>query len=682
MANLGRLVRSRPFLQTVITDYVKCVVYSKQDELLSKKIHHRAFSDYPSAFKEALEKPEDFWSAAAANIDWIKKWDNVLDTKNSPFTRWFVGGELNTCYNALDRHIKQGRGDQAAIIYDSPVTKSTKTITYKGLLKQVQDFAGALKALGVNKGDKVLIYMPMIPEAIVAMLACARIGAIHSLVFGGFAARELSTRIAHAEPKVIVSANCGVEPTRTVPYKPMLDEALKIINYKPNKCIIFNRDNFDKAVLNKGQDIDWNDAVALGKPADCVPVAAVDPLYILYTSGTTGIPKAVVRPSGGHAVALSWSISNVYGMKPGQVWWAASDLGWVVGHSFITYAPLIHGLTTVLYEGKPVGTPDPGAFFRVIQQHQVSAMFVAPTALRAIRAEDEEGSFAKPYLPLDKFEALFVAGEHCDHETMHWIQELIKKPILDNWWQTETGWPMTATCRGLAMNLYPLPGTTGKPVPGWNVKVLRANGEETNPGELGQIYVKEPLPPGFMSTMYKNEKMFAETYFTKLPGHYDTMDSGIRDKDGYISVLSRSDDVINVAGHRLSCGSIEEAILECLDVVEAAVVGVPDKLKGSVPLGLCVLKHGCHHTEDSIKQEVIKQVRTLIGPVAAFKMVVIVPKLPKTRSGKVARNTIAALAAGKPFKIPVTIDDPTVYPAIQERLQAIGYAQGKLNVQT
>ncbi|KAH9488908.1 Acyl-CoA synthetase short-chain member 3, mitochondrial [Bulinus truncatus] len=666
---LSRLVRSRSKV------FAKFVVRTKHESLNSA--FSKNFNNYASAFDGALNKPEEFWAAAADNIDWTKKWNKVLDAKNSPFTQWFAGGELNTCYNALDRHVKQGRGDQAAIIHDSPVTKSIQQITYSNLLKQVEDFSGALKSLGVQKGDRVLIYMPMIPEAIVSMLSCARIGAVHSLVFGGFAARELSTRIAHAEPKVIISANCGVEPTRNVPYKPMLDEALQIINYKPRKCIIFNRPNFEKAVLKKDQDIEWNDAIALGKPAACVPVSATDPLYILYTSGTTGLPKAVVRPSGGHAVALSWSMSNVYGMKPGQVWWAASDLGWVVGHSYITYAPLLWGLTTILYEGKPVETPDPGAFFRVLQQHQVSAMFVAPTALRAIRAEDEDGEFAQPYLPLNKFEALFVAGEHCDHETMHWIQELIKKPILDNWWQTETGWPMTATCRGLGMNLYPQPGTTGKPVPGWNVKVLKPDGQETKPGELGQIYVKEPLPPGFMSTMYKNEKMFEETYFKKITGYYDTMDSGVRDKDGYISVLSRSDDVINVAGHRLSCGSLEEAILECLDVVEAAVVGVPDKLKGSVPLGLCVIKHGCKHSDEEIKKEVIKQVRTLIGPVAAFKLVVIVPKLPKTRSGKVARNTIAALAAGKTFKIPVTIDDPTVYPAIQEKLKAIGFAPGQ-----
>ncbi|CAL1532092.1 unnamed protein product, partial [Lymnaea stagnalis] len=596
-----------------------------------------------------------FWAAAAENIDWIKKWDRVLDANNLPFTRWFVGGELNTCYNAVDRHIKLGRGDQPAIIYDSPVTGSVRYITYAQLLKQVEDFAGALKAQGVEKGDRVLIYMPMFPEAIIAMLSSARIGAVHSLVFGGFAAKELSTRIAHAQPTVIVSANCGVEPSRTVPYKPLLDEALHIVNYQPRKCIIFNRTSFEPAVLKKDQDIDWNEAVSLGKPADCVPVSATDPLYILYTSGTTGLPKAVVRPSGGNAVALSWALANVYGVKPGQVWWAASDLGWVVGHSFITYAPLLNGCTTILYEGKPVGTPDPGAFFRVINQHQVKAMFVAPTALRAIRAEDEDGIYAKPYLPLDKFETLFVAGEHCDHETMHWIQTLINKPILDNWWQTETGWPMTATCRGLGMNLYPLPGTTGKPVPGWNVKVLKPNGEETKPGELGQIYVKTPLPPGFMSTLYKNDDLFKETYFNGMPGYYDTMDSGVRDKDGYISVLSRTDDVINVAGHRLSCGSLEEAILECLEVVESAVIGVPDKLKGSVPLGLCVVKHGTKKSEDEIKEDVIKQVRHIVGPVAAFKLVVLVPKLPKTRSGKVARNTLAALAAGKPFKVSLLV---------------------------
>ncbi|XP_035826677.1 acyl-CoA synthetase short-chain family member 3, mitochondrial [Aplysia californica] len=521
-------------------------------------------TDYDSAFASARDDPENFWAAAAENIEWMKKWDRVLDQSQDPFTK------------------------------------------------------------------------------------CA--------------------------PTVVVSANCGVEPSRTVPYKPLLDEALSLIEFKPKKCVIFNHTQFEPAQLHPGQDLDWHDAVALGTPADCVPVPATDPVYILYTSGTTGVPKAIMRPSGGHAVALAWSMWNIYGLKPGQVWWAASDLGWVVGHSYITYAPLLAGCTTVLYEGKPVGTPDPGAFFRVLQQHKVNGMFTAPTALRAIRSEDADGTYAKKYLPLNQFQSLFVAGEHCDQETMLWIQGLLKSPILDNWWQTETGWAITATCQGLGMDLYPAPGTTGKPVLGYNVQVLRPDGTETDDNELGQVYVKLPLPPGNVSTLYKGDEHFKKTYFSTLEGYYDTMDAGVRNEKGYIAVLSRSDDVINVAGHRLSCGSLEEAVLESSEIVDTAVIGVPDKLKGHVPLGICVVKQGSQMSEEEVRADVIKTVRTEIGPVAAFKQVVFVPKLPKTRSGKVPRQTLAALAAGKPFKIPMTIDDATVYPAIKESLQKLGYA--------
>ncbi|KAK7098847.1 acyl-CoA synthetase short-chain family member 3, mitochondrial-like isoform X2 [Littorina saxatilis] len=626
---------------------------------------------YEEVFRRSIEQPDDFWAEAAEKLVWHKKWDQVLDNSNPPFTRWFVGGELNTCYNAVDRHVKSGRGDQAAIIHDSPVTASVAHITYKQLQEKVSLLAGVLRKHGVQKGDRVLIYMPMIPEAVIAMLACARLGAIHSLVFGGFASKELATRVNHAEPKVVISANCGVEPTRVVPYKPMLDGAIDLSEFKPSSCIIFNRPHFDPAPLKAGRDFCWEEEMAGSSLVDCVPVSATDPIYLLYTSGTTGMPKAVVRPSGGYAVVLHWTMSNVYGMNPGDVWWAASDLGWVVGHSYIAYAPLLHGNTSVLFEGKPVGTPDPGTFFRVIRDHNVKGMFTAPTALRAIRAEDPEGKFAKKYLPTDSFKVLFVAGEHCDHETMDWTKNLLQTPVLDNWWQTETGWPITSTCYGLDMDLNPPSGVTGKPVPGWNVKVFNAAGKEAEVEELGEIYVKLPLPPSF-STLWKADERFKETYFTQKPGYYATMDSGVRDEHGYICVMSRSDDVINVAGHRMSAGALEEAILECGDVVEAAVVGVPDKLKGMVPLGLCVIKHDCITSHEEMVKNVIEAVRKSVGPVAAFKKALIVPKLPKTRSGKVARNTLAAMAAGKPFQIPVTIEDASVYPSIKEELLKLG----------
>ncbi|PVD33552.1 hypothetical protein C0Q70_04809 [Pomacea canaliculata] len=579
---------------------------------------------YDDAFRESIKRPEEFWGAAAEALTWHKKWNKVLDNSNAPLTKWFVGGELSTCYNAVDRHVESGRGEQDAIIHDSPVTKSITRMTYRELQKQVSALAGVLSKHGVAKGDRVLIYMPMIPQAVVAMLATVRLGAIHSLVFGGFASKELSVRINHAQPKVVISANCGVEPGRVVPYKPMLDEALAMSDYQPSTCIIYNRPEFDSAPLKLDRDLGWEEELDSASPVDCVPVDATDPVYLLYTSGTTGLPKAVVRPSGGHAVALNWSMYNIYGVRPGQVWWAASDLGWVVGHSYIAYGPLLHGNTTVIFEGKPVGTPDPGTYFRVIHEHNVVSMFTAPTALRAIRAE------------------------------------------------VKTGWPITSTCYGLGMNLHPPAGVAGKPVPGWNVKVLNSQGKKTAPGELGEIFVKQPLPPGSLSTLWNADEQFVKTYFSKLDGYYSTMDSGCCDENGYISVLSRSDDVINVAGHRLSAGALEEAILECDDVVEAAVIGVPDKLKGQVPLGLCVIKH------EGSSKAIVNVVRQTVGPVAALKQVLIVPKLPKTRSGKIARKSLAAMAAGKVLEIPVTIEDASVYPAIKAALQELGYAKEKL----
>ncbi|XP_060570913.1 acyl-CoA synthetase short-chain family member 3, mitochondrial-like isoform X1 [Ruditapes philippinarum] len=631
--------------------------------------------DYNKVFRRSIDSPEDFWAEQADDLIWEKKWDKVLDNSNPPFTKWFVGGELNTCYNAVDRHVAEGNGGQVAIIYDSPVTKQIKKITYRELWEEVSLFAGVLQKNGVKKGDRVLIYMPMIPQAIVAMLASARLGAIHSLVFGGFASKELSTRIEHAKPKVIVSANYGVEPGKLVPYKPLLDGALKMISFRPQKCIIYNRPGFDFTPLQKGRDLDYTFELSQAYHTDCVPVSTTDPIYLLYTSGTTGLPKAVVRPSGGHAVVLKWSMWNIYGIRPGEVWWSASDLGWVVGHSYICYAPLLNGNTTVLFEGKPVGTPDPGVYFRIIKEHNVVGLFVAPTALRAIRRDDPEGAFGKKFMPLNSFRNMFVAGEHCDRETMEWTKKVFNCPVLDNWWQTETGWAITSTCVGLGMPLNPTPGVTGKPVPGWNVKVLKDDfSKETKDLELGQIIVKLPLPPGSCSTLWENDYRFQNTYFDLKKGFYNTMDSGYRDKEGYVAVMSRSDDVINVAGHRLSAGALEEAIIDSPYIAEAAVIGVPDELKGEVPLGLCVPKHGLDKSDEQIKQDVIRHVRDSIGPVASFKLAILVPKLPKTRSGKIARNTIAAMAAGKPFKIPVTIEDDSVYPAIRLALKDIGYA--------
>ncbi|XP_052800401.1 acyl-CoA synthetase short-chain family member 3, mitochondrial-like isoform X2 [Mya arenaria] len=629
---------------------------------------------YDKVFRRSIEDPEDFWAEQAEQLVWDKKWTKVLDNSKPPFTQWFVGGELNTCYNAVDRHVAEGNGGQIAIIYDSPVTKQIKKITYRELWEQVSLFAGVLEKQGVKIGDRVLIYMPMIPEAIIAMLATVRLGAIHSLVFGGFASKELSTRIDHAKPKVIVSANYGVEPGKIIPYKPLLDGALNMISFKPNKCIIYNRPGFEFTPLVKNRDVDYDFEMANSYMTDCVPVPATDPLYLLYTSGTTGLPKAVVRPSGGHAVVLKWSMWNIYGIRPGEVWWAASDLGWVVGHSYITYAPLLNGNTTVLFEGKPVGTPDPGVYFRIIKEHQVAGLFVAPTALRAIRRDDPEGLFGKKFMPLRSFRNMFVAGEHCDRETMEWTKQVFDCPVLDNWWQTETGWAITSTCVGLGMPLHPTPGVTGRPVPGWNVKVMKDDyTTETKDMELGQIIVKLPLPPGSFSTLWENDYRFKTTYFDSKKAFYNTMDSGYRDKEGYVAVMSRSDDVINVAGHRLSTGALEEAIIDSQYIAEAAVIGVPDELKGQVPLGLCVPKHGMHVSDDEIKADIIRHVRDSIGPVASFKLAILVPKLPKTRSGKIARNTIASMAAGKAFQIPVTIEDASVYPAIKLALKQIGY---------
>ncbi|XP_074660739.1 acyl-CoA synthetase short-chain family member 3, mitochondrial-like isoform X2 [Tubulanus polymorphus] len=628
--------------------------------------------NYEKTFADSLHNRDEIWGKASDDIVWTKKWDKVLDETDPIFPQWFPGGELSFCYNGIDRHVDEGRGDQVAIVFDSPVTDTIERITYRELQEQVAKFASVLVEQGVKRGDRVLIYMPMIPQAMVAMWAANRIGAVHSLVFGGFAAKELSTRIAHAEPKVIVSANVGIEPNRVIDYKSLLDEAIRLSGFQPNVSIIYQREGYEPAELNRGRDISFDEAMDYAGRHDCVSIGAMDPLYLLYTSGTTGLPKAVVRPAGGYAVVLKWSMWNIYGMNPGDTWWAASDLGWVVGHSYINYAPLLNANPTVLFEGKPVGTPDASTYFRVISQHNVAAMFLAPTALRAIRKEDPEAKLGKEW-PLNQFKYVFVAGEHCDHDTMEWTKSIFKTPVLDNWWQTETGWPMTSTCVGLGNNLHPVAGVSGRPVPGWDVKVLKKDMTECDKSELGNIVVKLPLPPGSFSTIYKNDERFKHLYFENFPGYYDTMDAGMCDSEGYISVMSRVDDVINVAGHRLSTGGLEEAILNHRSIADAAVIGLPDKLKGSVPLGLCVLQHSEDKTEQQIREEIIQHIRDVIGPVASFKLIIFVDRLPKTRSGKIARSTISAMAAGKPYKIPITIEDASVYPHIISAMRQAGF---------
>ena len=629
---------------------------------------------YEASYREWLRDPEGFWTRAAESIHWFKKWDQVLDASRAPFYRWFTGGLVNTCYNLLDVHVENGRAEQVALIYDSPVTGIVKSYTYRELLNEVALFAGALRQQGVGKGDRVIIYMPMVPEAVIAMLACARIGAVHSVVFGGFAADELATRINDARPKVIVSASCGIEVNRVVPYKPMLDKAINSAQQKPATCIILQRSQVE-AELIKGRDITWPEALAHAKPVDCVPVAATDPLYILYTSGTTGIPKGVVRDNAGHLVALKWSMKNVYGVEPGEVFWAASDLGWAVGHSYIVYGQLAQGNTTILYEGKPVGTPDPGAFWRVISQHQVSVFFTAPTAFRAIKREDYAGEYLKRY-DLTKFRTLFLAGERCDPDTLAWALKQLGVPVIDHWWQTETGWPIGANCVGL--ELLPIkPGSCGKAVPGYEVDVLNDEGSPVAENQIGNIAIKLPLPPGCLPTLWNNDAAYRESYLASYPGYYKTSDAGFKDEDGYLWIMSRTDDIINVAGHRLSTGALEEVLAAHTDVAECAVVGVADELKGEVPLGLVVLKLGVKRTEAEIVVELIQLVREKIGPVASFKVATVVNRLPKTRSGKIVRGTIKKIADGVDYRIPPTIEDATVLDEITQNLSGLGYPRNR-----
>lgn len=629
---------------------------------------------YDEAYRKSLDDPEEFWAEAAKEIDWIKPWDKVLDDSNKPFYRWFAGAECNTCYNALDRHVEQGRGDQACLIYDSPVTGSQKIYSYSELLDAVAKFAGVLNTQDVGKGDRVIIYMPMVAEAAIAMLACARLGAVHSVVFGGFAANELAVRIDDATPKVIISATCGIEVNRTIPYMPLLNGAIDIAKHKPSSCVILVRPELE-AELVVGRDVNWAEAVKTAKPAGCAPVAATDPLYILYTSGTTGEPKGVVRDNGGHMVALKWSMKNIYNADPGDVYWAASDVGWVVGHSYIVYAPLLHGCTTLLYEGKPVGTPDAGAFWRVISEHKVKVMFTAPTAFRAIKREDPNGDLIKQY-DMSKFESLFLAGERTDPDTLQWAEDKLGVPVIDHWWQTESGWPIVSNCMGLhAFEVRP--GSPTKSVPGWDVRVLDDECNEMSRDDIGSISIKLPMPPGFLLTLWNADQRFIDTYLAEYPGYYKTADAGFMDEDGYLSIMARTDDIINVAGHRLSTGGMEEVLAGHPDVAECAVIGVEDQLKGQLPIGFLVLNAGVTKANEDVVAEVVQLVRDKIGPVAAFKLAVVVDRLPKTRSGKILRGTMQKIADNQDYKMPATIDDPAILDGIDSALQSIGYSSAR-----
>jgi propionyl-CoA synthetase len=625
---------------------------------------------YDEVYQRARRDPEGFWAAAAEDIHWERRWDRVLDSTRPPYYRWFSGGRLNTCYNALDVHVDRGRGKQLALIYDSPVTQTVRSFTYLALRDEVARFAGALRRQGVEQGDRVIIYMPMVPEAVIAMLACARLGAIHSVVFGGFAPKELATRIDDAKPSLMLSASCGIEGSRVIPYKPLLDQAIDMASHKPTRCLILQRP-METARMVPGRDVDWQEALAAASPVECVPVAATDPLYILYTSGTTGIPKGVVRDNGGHAVALKWSMGAVYGMGSGEVYWAASDIGWVVGHSYIVYAPLLKGCTTILYEGKPVGTPDPGAFWRVCAQHGVSALFTAPTAFRAIKKEDPRGEHMARY-DLSRFRTLFLAGERCDPDTLIWARERLAVPVVDHWWQTETGWPMAANCVGLGM-LPVKPGSPTKVVPGYDIQVLGDDNREVPAGQIGSIAVKLPMPPGTLPTLWNNDAGYERSYLTRHPGFYLTGDAGYKDEDEYIYIMSRVDDIINVAGHRLSTGAMEEVLSSHPDVAECAVMGVTDEIKGEVPVGFVVTKAGVARTDADLCRELVELVRERIGPVAAFKTVAVVKRLPKTRSGKILRGTMKKMADGVEYAVPATIDDPAILGEIGDSLKSLGY---------
>jgi propionyl-CoA synthetase len=609
------------------------------------------------------------WRRAAADIHWYQAPATLLDDSNPPFYRWYPDGVTNACYNAVDIHVEQGRGEQLALIYDSPVTATKRSYTFSQLLDQVSRFAGVLAGQGVAKGDRVIVYMPMVPEALIAMLACARIGAIHSVVFGGFASNELAVRIDDATPRLIVSASCGVEPNRVVAYKPLLDEAIKLARHKPERCIILQRPA-QEATMIAGRDLDWATVIAAAAPVPCVPVRANDPLYILYTSGTTGQPKGVVRDTGGSIVSLKWSMTNIYNVHPGEVFWAASDVGWVVGHSYIVYGPLFNGNTTLMYEGKPVGTPDPGAYWRIIAEYDVKVMFTAPTAFRAIRKEDPQGEHLARY-DLSGFRALFLAGERCDPNTLEWAREKLQVPVIDHWWQTETGWSICANCLGIEQ-LPIVPGSPARPVPGYDVQVLDADGNRVAAGEIGALVIKSPLPPGTFTGLWNAQERYVRAYFSRFPGYYETGDAGYIDANGYVFVMARTDDVINVAGHRLSTGAMEEVLADHPDVAECAVIGVADAIKGQSPLGLLVLSAGVNRDPAQIVAEAIALVRERIGPVAAFKLCAVVDRLPKTRSGKILRGTMRSIADGTSWKMPATIDDPAIIGEITTTLRQLG----------
>ncbi len=617
--------------------------------------------------------PETFWMEAAKAIDWVEMPSRALDDSNAPLYEWFTDGKVNACYNALDRHVENGRADQVAVIYDSPITGAKAKYTYTEMRDKVALFAGALAARGVTKGDRVIIYMPMVPEALVAMLACARIGAVHSVVFGGFAANELAVRIDDATPKAIIAASCGLEPGRVVDYKPLLDGAIELAKHKPEFCVIFQREQ-KPAALIEGRDVAWDAAQEGVAPADCVPVEGSHPAYILYTSGTTGAPKGVVRPTGGHLVALNWTMKNVYNVDPGDVFWAASDVGWVVGHSYICYGPLIHGNTTIVFEGKPVGSPDAGTFWRVISEHNVRSFFTAPTAFRAIKRDDPKGELIKDY-DISCLNVLYLAGERADPDTIHWAQRTLGVPVIDHWWQTEIGYP--AVCNPVGIELLPVKvGSPSVALPGFDIRVVDEGGKELPRGELGAIVIKLPLPPGTLPTLWNAEARFRKSYLTTFPGYYETGDAGMIDEDGYLYIMARTDDVINVAGHRLSTGAMEEVLASHEDVAECAVIGVSDDLKGQLPLGFLCLNKGCNRPHDEIVKEVIKLVRDKIGPVAAFKLAVVVDRLPKTRSGKILRATMVKIADNQEYKMPATIDDPAILDEIRLALQPLGYAKG------
>ena len=606
------------------------------------------------------------WADAAKEIDWFSPYTDLLDDSQKPIYRWFKGATCNTSYNCLDRHVAAGRGDQTALIYDSPVTDTVEHISYSQLLDRVSRFAGALQQLGLEKGDRVVIYMPMVPEAAVAMQACARLGAVHSVVFGGFAANELASRVDDCKPKLIISASCGIEPGRLVAYKPLLDEALDLCKHKPKNAIIFQRPQL-AADMTEGRDLDWQAVEASGEPVECTPVEATDPLYIIYTSGTTGQPKGVVRDNGGHLVALNWSLGAIYGIDPGDVFWAASDIGWVVGHSYIVYGPLVRGATAIMFEGKPVGTPDAATYWRLIERHSVKAMFTAPTAIRAIKQQDPQGELLHDF-DLSSLQTLFLAGERADPDTIQWAENNLKKPVIDHWWQTELGWPAVANCAGLG--LFPVKyGSSGKPVPGFTLETLDEGGHTLPADSMGSLAIKLPLPPGTLPTLWNNDAGFIEKYMTEFPGYYSTGDAGFIDSEGYVHIMSRTDDVINVAGHRLSTGQMEEVVTNHPDVAECAVFGVNDDMKGQMPLALLIVNQGVTKSNEDIQAEVVALVRKHIGPVAAFKRAIVVNRLPKTRSGKILRATLQKIANGEPYKTPATIDDPAILGEIEAILK-------------